>query len=545
MNDSDAPPWAAFMAAIPLTSGLFEDSASSPSTYNPVVFTPNSTPRSHTEDQQIGSENFVGDIAANASYPHSALQQTAQGPQSGLQHVHESPYSQTRFQIAEGSNVVQDDATRGMQASVGGVGIDHQYAFNSPLATSMSVPASWNQAIDPLVCQGQQGGGYISPLVAGGASAADDQLQYTASATPLLSPWENLWNINMQSSDKAVHSGPIWSANEWEVSITPPGFGQIRDINETPWTHLSVGLREPAQTATCLPNRGSLGQATTTVHRVSSKGAVEKRDPRRHLKPREVSAIRELVSETSDLTSPVSADAITPEAQKQGFGGRIHPLNDRQKANAKTMRYKVACWICALQRVTCSPDQVCVKCSERLSGRGFAHPLTCDRTMLIDMIHDFLPPRMAQTHELGVMRGYVNRRMNGWRWPEGSVGIVVDLTVGYGPTLTWPMHEFVPRTRDAVVQLQWILDGQGRRTCIERYSPPLAIRTLGQRDYDRFESFVDRLIDEHLEQFKQTYCEEQDDEPFRRDLLSLLCTLYQNLPANMGVGIDPCKKEWS
>lgn len=303
------------------------------------------------------------------------------------------------------------------------------------------------------------------------------------------------------------------------TSIAPfDPLSQLRMMSPSP----GLNITDPSTRRTLAQHRDSPRM---------SKNASSKGKSLRPLRPREKSALKE---QTSD-DSPSMSSSLSSDSQKHGFGGRSQPLTPQQKARAKAMRATVACWICALQRVTCSPDQVCLRCSERLSNRGPGHPLNCDRTMLADMINDFIPPRVAQVHGLAVMKNYVDGRILRWVQTESSVGIMVNLSIGYGPTLAWPMHEFQPLSRDAVVQLQWTLMDGGQRLSCERLSPPLAIRRLTEAHASHFGSFVDELVERHLERFQEVYRGDHADDPFRSGLVTLLCRLFQALPANTDV----------
>ncbi|KAL1304756.1 hypothetical protein AAFC00_003693 [Neodothiora populina] len=123
--------------------------------------------------------------------------------------------------------------------------------------------------------------------------------------------------------------------------------------------------------------------------------------------------------------------------------------------------------------------------------------------------------------------------MNQWVDGHSGRGIEVHLTIGYGPPLLLVMHEFVPRQADVVAQLQWVQDENGKRTSVTKLSPPLAIKTLNRHEeYKHYEKFLDRIIENHLDAFEKTYCEDQDDDPFRKDMFRLLCTLFRGLAAN-------------
>ena len=291
----------------------------------------------------------------------------------------------------------------------------------------------------------------------------------------------------------------------------------------------------PQMTTSASTSHRRHNKTKSVSERISAAGVSTKPKRQRNLRPA-IATVRQTGTSSAGIhqsTSAVSPDDIVNKSRP---GGRRGGLSDEQKENAKLMRDKGSCWPCALQRIKCDKNHICKVCAER-SLRSGPHILGCDRTALPEMISTFISITMSRTHDRAALHNFIRGNVAGWIAFEGGRGRQVDLTVGYGPSFPVELHEFEPAMNEIVCQIQWVDDGQGVFRDIKKLSPPLGIKALDSQSspaFDdllgRLEEFVDGLIHSDLEDFQETYCAEQRDEPFRASLMRILCTLYKEVP---------------
>lgn len=316
----------------------------------------------------------------------------------------------------------------------------------------------------------------------------------------------------------------------------------IRSANEQPWTPFNIPHETPTQAATSSSSRPQRSSGAGPSQRNTTTGRIAKTSVQQNLKSKATSSIQAVVTQLLDLPSPTSAGGSPQSLVKTGYGGRMGPLEPQKREKAGDLRIEVACWICALQRVSCSKGAVCTRCADRLSGpRPDNHPLTCVRTVLEDMVDQFMSRKMTQIHDPGVVEGFVKANVGHWVGDIGGRGAFnVSMTVGYGPALELPMEEFVPSREDIVCQMQWVKGVNGVLCCVYKMSPPLALRISDTDISSRIRDFIDRVIEHDLESFRETYCEDQNDDLFRTAVFNLLCQLFKKLPQDRKVCQTVC-----
>lgn len=463
-------------------------------------------------------------------------------------------YNQSRSPVAELLRVPVDDhngtlapipqdwpaaSCAGTQTQAEGFGCNRAHAQpqSSLLATLLYLNASV-----PLERHSGTGSMGLAEHHDGSQPSMPSQAHYQVMSKPVGYPRvglpsgldEGSWDNMMQSGNTDPAHGFPSTSDQTSLWNNLP----IRPLEEEPWTAYNMPQHNPLLPSTATQQASSHAQYSrpvTSAQRILPNGAISRPREPRSLISREGLNRQMDLSLSPEMSSHVPVAARIPGPQRNRAGGRNRPLNEEQRKHAKVLRREHACWVCALQRVSCTAGPVCLKCAERLSF-GFS-PLGCNRTVLQEMIDQFLPIRMTEVHDPEVVKLFVKGSMERWVGDQGTRGLTVHLTVGYGPTLPWLMHEFVPRQQEVMFLMQWTTDSTGKVTCIRKKSPPLAIKHVSKAESQGFVKFIDELIENphNLDDFQETYCGDQEDDPFRAELIRLLCRLFKDLPANAEV----------
>lgn len=517
-----------------------ETSRSSDSTCRSDIPTPPSSTHSPYLQLHFQQSSTEGDVASPRELVNAATSGNALN------------YNQSRPPVAELLRPVDHNETlapipqdwpaascAGTQTQAEGFGCNHAHAQpqSSPLAALL-----YSNASGPLQCHlGTEAMG-LEEHYDGSQPSRPSQSHYQVMSMPVEYPRiglpsglnEGLWDNMMQPGNTDPAHGFPSTGDQTSLWNNLP----IRPLEEEPWTAYNMPQQNPLPPRVAtqqVPSHAQYSRPVTSAQRILPNGAISRPREARSLIPRE-GLNRQMNSSLSpEMSSHVPVAARISGPQRNRAGGRNRPLNEEQRKHAKVLRREHACWVCALQRVSCTAGPVCLKCAERLSiGTS---PLGCNRTVLQEMIDQFLPIRMTEVHDPEVVKLFVKGSMERWVGDQGSRGLTVHLTVGYGPTIPWLMHEFVPRQQEVVLLMQWKTDSTGKVTCIRKKSPPLAIKHVSKAESQGFVKFIDDLIENphNLDDFQETYCGDQEDDPFRTELIKLLCRLFKDLPANAEV----------
>ena len=357
------------------------------------------------------------------------------------------------------------------------------------------------------------------------------------------------WNNSLLFGGTNAAHHTIERAAESSVSLTTASSGSqslvslglpISNVYEQPWSQYSVHQEVHSQSAAVRASSFRPTYHEASSRRIAQNGAVQKARAPQKLVPKEPSSTR-ANPPSSSSASPASAADLNTGITRHAYGGRQGPLRSHSRGNASLLRKVHACWRCALQRVHCDADAICRTCAERFTK----HPterLGCDRHLLHELSDVFLPASLTRMHNLKVVSVVLERSIVSWASNGVTSSLTVDFTIGYGPRFSMELNEYMPFSQEVALQLQWekmsITDADAVQ-CIKIASPPLAIKSFGQNDVDqhqrRLERLIDSLIDYYLDDFRETYCSEQEDDPFRAGLLVLLCKLYTSIPDDHGV----------
>lgn len=90
------------------------------------------------------------------------------------------------------------------------------------------------------------------------------------------------------------------------------------------------------------------------------------------------------------------------------------------------------------------------------------------------------------------------------------------------PPIEFELYEFEPRTTELLRQFQYSLDLQtGTRGWVEKSSPPLAMVSIENEDRDRYEQYLNRVVDKHGDKFVDR-CFKYEKDDFQGRLLKLM-----------------------
>ena len=203
------------------------------------------------------------------------------------------------------------------------------------------------------------------------------------------------------------------------------------------------------------------------------------------------------------------------------LGGRpigSHLAPDKA-ARTKQMREEGSCWLCCLQRDSCTPGEVCDRCIKRNQRATLEHGIGCDRTKLTELKSIFIPEVITRLHEFQTLKDFCAEHIKRWK----SVSITLEFNVIWTlPPITCEVYEFEPKTRELLRQFQYIKDPQTeRRVRVEKASPPLAMLAIEQADRHKYDRYLTMIVDKYLEPFAELVYDYQNDD-FSVRLLRLM-----------------------
>jgi len=220
------------------------------------------------------------------------------------------------------------------------------------------------------------------------------------------------------------------------------------------------------------------------------------------------------------------SDSMIRKSTKDGRqkGGRslgMH-LPAEKAARAKALREEGSCWICCLQRDSCTSGKVCERCVKRNQRVQMDNGLGCDRTKLTDLKSYFLPDFLTRMGDKQILSGFVDQHIN--RWLQQAFRVKLNLIWGI-PAIEFELYEFEPKTNELLRQMQYCLNNStGERGWVERCSPPLAMVQIENEDHERYEKYLNKVVDKHLDKFvDRCYKFEKDD--FQGRLFKLMTKL--------------------
>ncbi|KAF2433321.1 hypothetical protein EJ08DRAFT_74714 [Tothia fuscella] len=232
--------------------------------------------------------------------------------------------------------------------------------------------------------------------------------------------------------------------------------------------------------------------------------------------------------------------AIRKTSNGRKSGGR--PLGSHlpsDKANkAKDLRIDGACWICCLQRDSCTAGVVCDRCVKRTQRAQMEHGLGCDRTKLTELKSIFIPDILNKLHEPQTLKAFVGEHISRW---SGSAIKLKFTCIFKLPPIECEVYEFEPRTSELLSKIEYFPSTtNGPRKFVETHSPPLGMVQLENVDRSRYDKYISMIVDKHLDKFAdRVFKFEKDDfqgrmfrlmvslQPDKRDEIALLRDIYR------------------
>jgi len=191
-------------------------------------------------------------------------------------------------------------------------------------------------------------------------------------------------------------------------------------------------------------------------------------------------------------------------------------------ARAKQLRDEGSCWICCLQRDSCTPGEVCDRCIKRNQRAQMENGLGCDRTKLTELRAFFFPDILTRMGDGDVLKAFVGKHIK--RWTGDALKIKMNVIWGL-PAMDLELYEFEPKTNELLRQMFYALNQDtGKREWVQKNSPPLAMVCIENVDRQKYDRYLNKIVDHHLERFTDR-CFKYEKDDFQGRLLKLMIRL--------------------
>ena len=226
-----------------------------------------------------------------------------------------------------------------------------------------------------------------------------------------------------------------------------------------------------------------------------------------------------------DSSNNRMSSGLAQRKHSSGSGKRLggRPIGSHlapdKAARTKQMREEGSCWLCCLQRDSCTPGEICDRCIKRNQRATLEHGIGCDRTKLTELKSIFIPDVITRLHEFQTLKDFCAEHIKRWK----SVSITLEFNVIWTlPPISCEVYEFEPKTRELLRQFQYIKDPHSeRRVRVEKASPPLAMLAIEQADRHKYDRYLTMIVDKYLEPFAELVYDYQNDD-FSVRLLRLM-----------------------
>jgi hypothetical protein len=117
---------------------------------------------------------------------------------------------------------------------------------------------------------------------------------------------------------------------------------------------------------------------------------------------------------------------------------------------------------------------------------------------------------LIRTHEESTLKSWCAQHIK--RWGRTAIEIKMEFIWGL-PPLECEVYEFEPKTNELLRQFQYCYNEEtGGRDRIEKFSPPLGMVQIERADRNRYEKYLDMIVDKYMDQFAgRCYFDEKDD----------------------------------
>ncbi|KAJ8070699.1 hypothetical protein OCU04_001070 [Sclerotinia nivalis] len=206
--------------------------------------------------------------------------------------------------------------------------------------------------------------------------------------------------------------------------------------------------------------------------------------------------------------------------------GRVRPLTDKEKREARNVRQAGACWACHLSKIKCSPCSAGFPCEQctRLSGKRRFCLLPCFNDP-VEMLDKFLvPEKYIRMYTTENTKRFISKNADTWRTDK----MVVRLSWGYRvPLKVTVVTLLLPESTSIFrYQHQTYINASGEPTFTRKRSPPLGIPLMSmeerQQEYARY---IKEIVQHDLDEYAKVAYEPEESD-LAKLLLKTVCQFY-------------------
>jgi hypothetical protein len=168
----------------------------------------------------------------------------------------------------------------------------------------------------------------------------------------------------------------------------------------------------------------------------------------------------------------------------------------------------------------CTAGVVCDRCVKRNQRTQIEPGLGCDRTKLTELKSIFIPDIINKMHESQALKTFVGEHIG--RWSGSAIKLKFNCIWGL-PPLELEVYEFEPRTMELLSKVEYFTRNNVQEF-VETNSPPLGMVHIEDEDRQKYDRYLNKLVDNHLDKFaSRAFKFEKDD--FQGRLLKLMVRL--------------------
>jgi hypothetical protein len=237
--------------------------------------------------------------------------------------------------------------------------------------------------------------------------------------------------------------------------------------------------------------------------------------------------------------------AVRKPSNGRKSGGRtlgMH-LAPEKATKAKDLRIDGACWICCLQRDSCTAGVVCDRCVKRNQRAQMEHGLGCDRTKLTELKTIFIPDILNKNHEPQTLKAFVGEHIGRW---SGSAIKLKFTCIFKLPPIECEVYEFEPKTSELLSKIEYFPNTtNGPRQYVETHSPPIGMVHIEDADRTKYDKYLNMIVDKHLDKFADRLFKFEKDD-FQSRMFKLMVSLHPEqkdevcLSVGFVLGVIPC-----
>ena len=125
-------------------------------------------------------------------------------------------------------------------------------------------------------------------------------------------------------------------------------------------------------------------------------------------------------------------------------------------------------------------------------------------------------------HEHSALKAWCGQHIRRWSGVQMKLKFHVIWSL---PPIECEVYEFEPRTQELLHEYEWRFNPQtGRKHRVDKACPPLAMVQIEHNDRQRYDRYLNKIVDNHLERFAEI-CFDKNSEEFQSRLLRLMVKL--------------------